>query len=119
MAEASPTRGMQDPAADAQPSPDTPEPPTSEDKEALQYWGFLVKKDKCGTELLNRLLSGIAQYIVRFGQHLTVSNINRYHRRLHSSPVTVLTSLPHSLRPSTEPLEETMTSSSSIHLPRA
>ncbi|QDS70310.1 hypothetical protein FKW77_008253 [Venturia effusa] len=66
MAEASPTADAQgaSPVDDMPPSPDTPQPqPTSEEREALQYWGFLVKKDKCGTELLNRLLSGIARYI--------------------------------------------------------
>jgi hypothetical protein len=36
----------------------------SEEKEALQYWGYLLKDDKCGTEMLNRLLEGIAKYIV-------------------------------------------------------
>lgn len=44
----------------------TAEVPTeSQDKEALQYWGYLLQEDKCGTEKLNRLLAGIAQYIVR------------------------------------------------------
>lgn len=42
-----------------------------EDKEALQYWGFLVKADKCGTEKLNRLLVGIAHYIVHLAFLLT------------------------------------------------
>jgi hypothetical protein len=37
-----------------------------EDLEALQYWGFMVKPDKCGSDKLNRLLSGIAHYIVSF-----------------------------------------------------
>ncbi|KAF1981930.1 hypothetical protein K402DRAFT_341399 [Aulographum hederae CBS 113979] len=34
-----------------------------EHKEALQYWGYLFKADKCGTDLFNRLLAGIANYI--------------------------------------------------------
>lgn len=79
MAEASPTAEAQDASADhnTPPSPDTSEPqPTSEEREALQYWGFLVKKDKCGTELLNRLLSGIAQYIVSLGCRLTACSID-------------------------------------------
>lgn len=79
MAEASPTAEAQDasPDLDTPPSPDTPEPqPTSEEREALQYWGFLVKKDKCGTELLNRLLSGIARYIVGFGCLLTACSVD-------------------------------------------
>ncbi|KAH8719145.1 hypothetical protein GQ44DRAFT_712601 [Phaeosphaeriaceae sp. PMI808] len=32
-------------------------------REAYQYWGYLLKKDKCGTPLLDRLLKGIAQVI--------------------------------------------------------
>jgi hypothetical protein len=103
MAEASPTADTPDVAAEAQLSPDTPEPPTSEDKEALQYWGYLVKKDKCGTELLNRLLSGIAHYIVRFISHFPGLGINSQHRRPLSSPMAVPTSHPHSLRPSIAP----------------
>jgi len=35
-----------------------------EEKEALQYWGFLLQENKCGTDLLNRLLTGIAETIV-------------------------------------------------------
>lgn len=43
----------------------TTEAPTeSQDKEAIQYWGYLLKDDKCGTELLNRLLTGLARHIV-------------------------------------------------------
>jgi hypothetical protein len=33
-------------------------------KEAFQYWGYLIKEDKCGTELFDRLLKGIADAIV-------------------------------------------------------
>jgi hypothetical protein len=33
-------------------------------REACEYWGYLLKPDKCGTELLDRLLKGIAQIIV-------------------------------------------------------
>lgn len=40
----------------------------AEDKEALQYWGYLVQADKCGTEKLNGLLAGIAHYIVRYSR---------------------------------------------------
>ncbi|KAI9692516.1 MAG: hypothetical protein M1822_006747 [Bathelium mastoideum] len=39
---------------------DTPDP---EAREAQQYWDYLVKEDKCGTDLLNRLLRGIANHI--------------------------------------------------------
>ncbi|KAF2737670.1 hypothetical protein EJ04DRAFT_430439 [Polyplosphaeria fusca] len=32
-------------------------------KEAYQYWGYMIKDDKCGTEKLDRLLRGIADVI--------------------------------------------------------
>jgi hypothetical protein len=35
-----------------------------EDQEAFQYWGNMVKPDKCGSDKLNSLLAGIAHYIV-------------------------------------------------------
>lgn len=38
----------------------------AENKEALQYWGYLVQPNKCGTDKLNGLLTGIAHYIVRY-----------------------------------------------------
>lgn len=34
------------------------------DKEAFQFWGYLIKQDKCGTPLFDRLLYGIAELIV-------------------------------------------------------
>lgn len=33
-------------------------------REALDYWGYLIKVDKCGTPLFDRLLQGIAEVIV-------------------------------------------------------
>lgn len=33
-------------------------------REACDYWGYLIKADKCGTELFNRLLEGIADVVV-------------------------------------------------------
>jgi hypothetical protein len=33
-------------------------------REAYEYWGYLLKSDKCGTPMLDRLLKGIAQVIV-------------------------------------------------------
>jgi hypothetical protein len=33
-------------------------------KKSMDYWGFLFRKDKCGTDKLNNLLLGIADYIV-------------------------------------------------------
>lgn len=33
-------------------------------REALEYWGYLIKQDKCGTPLFDRLLKGIAEVIV-------------------------------------------------------
>lgn len=32
-------------------------------REAYQYWGYLIKADKCGTPLFDRLLKGIAEVI--------------------------------------------------------
>lgn len=33
-------------------------------REAYGYWGYLLKPDKCGTAVLDRLLKGIAHVIV-------------------------------------------------------
>ena len=33
-------------------------------KEAYQYWGYLIKEDKCGTDRLDRLLRGLGVVIV-------------------------------------------------------
>lgn len=33
-------------------------------REAYDYWGYLLKTDKCGTPMLDRLLKGIADVIV-------------------------------------------------------
>ena len=33
-------------------------------KEAFDYWGYLIKHDKSGTETFDRLLKGIATFIV-------------------------------------------------------
>jgi hypothetical protein len=33
-------------------------------KEAIDYWGYLIKPEKCWTELFNRLLRGIADVIM-------------------------------------------------------
>jgi len=40
-------------------------PSKGETDEAFKYWGYLFKTNKSGTEKLNRLLQGIACYIVR------------------------------------------------------
>jgi len=37
----------------------------NEEKEAQRYWGYLFREDRCGTDRFNRLLAGIAHYIVR------------------------------------------------------
>jgi|TARA_R110002003_G_scaffold351_24_gene19085 hypothetical protein len=37
-------------------------------REACEYWGYLLKPDKCGTPLLDRLLKGIADMIVSRGE---------------------------------------------------
>lgn len=36
-------------------------------REAYEYWGYLLKSDKCGTPMLDRLLKGIAEVIVSGG----------------------------------------------------
>lgn len=36
-------------------------------REAYDYWGYLLKPDKCGTPKLDRLLKGIADVIVSQG----------------------------------------------------
>ena len=36
-------------------------------REASDYWGYLIKPDKCGTERFDRLLKGIANLIVSPG----------------------------------------------------
>lgn len=36
-------------------------------REAYDYWGYLLKPDKCGTPMLDRLLKGIADVIVSGG----------------------------------------------------
>ena len=33
-------------------------------KEAYAYWGYLIREDKCGTDIFNRLLEGIAEVVV-------------------------------------------------------
>jgi hypothetical protein len=38
-------------------------------REAYEYWGYLLKSDKCGTPLLDRLLKGIAELIVSCEEH--------------------------------------------------
>lgn len=40
------------------------EPADSASKEAFQFWGYLFKQDNCGVDLFDRLLAGIANYIV-------------------------------------------------------
>jgi hypothetical protein len=39
-------------------------------KEAFQYWGYLIKGDKCGTGTFDRLLKGIAAVIVSLREHI-------------------------------------------------
>lgn len=51
------------------------DPKRVEEREALEYWGYLVKPDKCGSDKLNQLLQGIAQYIVCF---TTVTNDHKH-----------------------------------------
>ncbi|KAF2143997.1 uncharacterized protein K452DRAFT_223731, partial [Aplosporella prunicola CBS 121167] len=38
-------------------------PPDAASREALQFWGYLFKEDNRGSDLLNRLLDGIANYV--------------------------------------------------------
>ncbi|PVH98854.1 hypothetical protein DM02DRAFT_629936 [Periconia macrospinosa] len=32
-------------------------------REAYEYWGYLIREDKCGTDIFNRLLEGIAEVV--------------------------------------------------------
>lgn len=41
-------------------------------REAYDYWGYLIKPDKCGTELFDRLLKGIAEVIVSADRRRTL-----------------------------------------------
>ncbi|KAJ4299999.1 hypothetical protein N0V90_005247 [Kalmusia sp. IMI 367209] len=43
-------------------------------KEAYDYWGYLIKQDKCGTELFDRLLKGIAEVISFWLESRTVTD---------------------------------------------
>lgn len=63
---------MGDMAAEAQETRE--QPPTEHtandeaaQREAYDYWGYLLKTDKCGTPMLDRLLKGIAEVIVSRG----------------------------------------------------
>ncbi|KAF2875979.1 hypothetical protein BDV95DRAFT_484411, partial [Massariosphaeria phaeospora] len=54
-------------------------------KEACQYWGYLIKDDKCGTAQLDRLLRGIARVISKQSgpgdsPDLTPSQIANFYR---------------------------------------
>ncbi|KAF1978947.1 hypothetical protein BU23DRAFT_498004 [Bimuria novae-zelandiae CBS 107.79] len=54
-------------------------------KEAKDYWGYLIKPDKCGTELFDRLLKGIADVISKTFEpsdspDLTPSQIAAFYR---------------------------------------
>ncbi|KAF2469192.1 uncharacterized protein BDR25DRAFT_51725 [Lindgomyces ingoldianus] len=56
-------------------------------QEALDYWGYLIKPDKCGTETLDRLLKGIADVISKkFEPHdcqdLTPSQLSAFYREV-------------------------------------
>jgi hypothetical protein len=43
-----------------------------EEREAFQYWGYLFKPDKTGTDKLKGLLSGLKDVIVRHFQNHTL-----------------------------------------------
>ncbi|KAJ4352116.1 uncharacterized protein N0V89_007462 [Didymosphaeria variabile] len=54
-------------------------------KEAKDYWGYLIKPDKCGTQLFDRLLKGIAEVISKTFEptdspDLTPSQIAAFYR---------------------------------------
>jgi len=97
------------------------EPADSAGKEAFQFWGYLFKQDNCGVDLLDRLLAGIANYIVCALRRQPVldkcpqrQRLTKYLLRLHTtSPASAQISLHHSLRPSIVLLAVIMTSYSS------
>lgn len=43
-------------------------PSEAEQKEAYQYWGYLFKQDRTGTDMLKNLLRGIHKTIVSHGK---------------------------------------------------
>ncbi|KAF9732326.1 hypothetical protein PMIN04_003140 [Paraphaeosphaeria minitans] len=49
--------------SDASPGAHTAHNADAAHKEAHDYWGYLIKSDKCGTALFDRLLKGIAEVI--------------------------------------------------------
>ncbi|KAF2644635.1 hypothetical protein P280DRAFT_465932 [Massarina eburnea CBS 473.64] len=61
---------MESDTSESQPQPQTQTPPQDSmhadavaQREAYEYWGYLIKPDKCGTDLFNRLLEGIAEVV--------------------------------------------------------
>lgn len=102
---------MESDANDANPGARNATNADATQREAKDYWGYLIKVDKCGTDLFDRLLKGIADVIVSgrdYGASLFYSRdvpLMRYgDRARHSSPATRLTSRlrrsPHSTAPS-------------------
>lgn len=43
-----------------------------EEREAYEYWGYLFKPDKTGTDRLKALLRGLKHVVVRSTMHLTM-----------------------------------------------
>lgn len=56
---------MEKPATEAKASSSSSSPAAdAAQREATDYYGYLIKKDKSGTDTFNRLLKGIAKVIV-------------------------------------------------------
>ncbi|KAH7355700.1 hypothetical protein BKA66DRAFT_271263 [Pyrenochaeta sp. MPI-SDFR-AT-0127] len=68
-------------------------------REAYDYWGYLFKKDKCGTPLLDRLLKGIAEVISKKFEpsdspDLTPSQIAAWYRHVGGDYDVLFTETP-------------------------
>jgi hypothetical protein len=91
-------------------------------REAYEYWGYMLKSDKCGTPMLDRLLKGIAQVIVsgdssRRRRDLGGVGADGPCRARHTNPAIPPTSLPRRSPRGTATWAVTTTSSSGIHHP--
>lgn len=63
---------MTHPTTDTQPQPTPPATPLDDtaQKEAAEFWGFLVKSDRTGTDKFKNLLRGLHAVIVRWSSAL-------------------------------------------------
>ncbi|PNS15633.1 hypothetical protein CAC42_4085 [Sphaceloma murrayae] len=77
----------------------TPAEPTSAEQEAFEYWGYLFKPDKTGTEKLKKLLRALHKLIgTRFEAYdstdLTPAQLARFYRDLNGDYDQLFLSIP-------------------------